>query len=313
MGGIVDAGAMQLVTGLVLPIGLTWFNIFGKTAPLYMAAVAFPAYGIHWFAMAHRRFIDSSAQPDAWMAMAYFVLSVLGVVIFIGAGDISVAIVFIGLSLIYLTESPYRFGVFAGGGRLVAVWQLLTGIWLMYLTWGSGGHYLSGLALVSIASISAYVNLEISLVFHLRLILLWHCHCTRKEKWQCQKNAEIGMQNNQGYPLPIYTLGCSVRLAINCPRRYAVAAPSSPAIGLICPLPLLSMPWKAWFARAMISWMLFVSPGLLSNCKASRSIVVTQPVIFVVPASTSPACRRMFAVLSDCVAAREAWVAAVAA
>lgn len=128
-------GAMQFVTGIVLLIGLTWFNVFGKAAPLYMAAVAFTAYGIHWFAMGHRRFIDSSAQPDAWMAIAYFILSVLGVVVFFMANDVPVAIVFIGLSLIYLTEAPFRFGVFSGGGRLVAVWQLLTGIWLMYLTW----------------------------------------------------------------------------------------------------------------------------------------------------------------------------------
>jgi hypothetical protein len=128
-------GAMQLVTGIVLLVGLTWFNVFGHTPPLYMAAVAFTAYGIHWFAMAHRRFIDSSALPDAWMAIAYFILSVLGVVIFFAASDGNVAIVFIGLSLIYLTEAPFRFGVFAGGGRLVAIWQLLTGIWLMYMTW----------------------------------------------------------------------------------------------------------------------------------------------------------------------------------
>ncbi len=128
-------GFMQFITGIVLLIGLTWFNVFGKTPPLYMAAVAFTAYGIHWFAMAHRRFIDSSALPDAWMAIAYFVLSVLGVVIFFAANDIPVAIVFIGLSLIYLTESPFRFGVLPFGGRLVGIWQLLTGIWLMYLTW----------------------------------------------------------------------------------------------------------------------------------------------------------------------------------
>ena len=85
--------------------------------------------------MAHDRFIESSALPDAWMAIAYFILSVLGVVIFFGANDVPVAIVFIGLSLIYLTESPFRFGVFPFGGRLVGVWQLLTGIWMMYLTW----------------------------------------------------------------------------------------------------------------------------------------------------------------------------------
>lgn len=128
-------GFMQFITGIVLLIGLTWFNVFGKTAPLYMAAVAFTAYGIHWFAMAHRRFIDSSGLPDAWMAIAYFILSVLGVVIFFAANDIPVAIVFIGLSLIYLTESPFRFGVLPFGARLVGIWQLLTGIWLMYLTW----------------------------------------------------------------------------------------------------------------------------------------------------------------------------------
>jgi hypothetical protein len=45
------------------------------------------------------------------MAIAFFILSILGVVIFIAAKDIPVAIVFIGLSLIYLTESPTRFGV----------------------------------------------------------------------------------------------------------------------------------------------------------------------------------------------------------
>jgi hypothetical protein len=99
-----------------------------------MAALAFTAFGIHWFAMAHRRFIGSSELPDAWMAIAFSILSILGVVIFIGANDIPVAIVFIGLSLIYLTEFPTRFGVLPGGAKLVATWQLLTGIWLMYMT-----------------------------------------------------------------------------------------------------------------------------------------------------------------------------------
>ena len=130
-------GFMQFMTGVILFIGLTWFNVFGKGAPLYMAAVAFTAYGIHWFAMGHRRFIGSSALPDGWMAIAFAILSILGVVVFIAADDIPVAIVFIGLSLIYLSEFPYRFGILPIGGRLVAVWQLLTGIWLMYLTWST--------------------------------------------------------------------------------------------------------------------------------------------------------------------------------
>ncbi len=133
-------GFLQFITGVYLLIGLTWFNVFAKpgsasTSPLYMAAVAFTAYGIHWFAMAHRRYVGASALPDAWMAIAFFLLSLLGVVIFFAAGDVPVAIVFIGLSLIYLTEAPFRFGVFPMGGRLVGLWQLLTGVWLLYMTW----------------------------------------------------------------------------------------------------------------------------------------------------------------------------------
>ena len=132
-------GFMQFLTGTYILVGLTWFQVFNKpgtnVSALYMAGLAFTAYGIHWFAMAHRRFIGSSGLPDAWMAIAFFFLSVLGVIVFVGASDIPVAIVFIGLSLIYLTESPTRFGVFPAGGRVVGLWQALTGIWLLYLTW----------------------------------------------------------------------------------------------------------------------------------------------------------------------------------
>jgi len=145
-------GFMQFITGITLLIGLTWFNVFAKpgatsTSPLYMAALAFTAYGIHWFAMAQRRYIGASALPDAWMAMAFFLLSILGVIVFALAGDIPVMIVFIGLSLIYLTEAPTRFGVFPAGARLVGVWQLLTGIWLMYLTFAVTLNFSNGLHL----------------------------------------------------------------------------------------------------------------------------------------------------------------------
>jgi len=43
-----------------------------------MAGLAFTAYGIHWFAMAHRRYIEASAGPDGWMAIAFLFLSILG-------------------------------------------------------------------------------------------------------------------------------------------------------------------------------------------------------------------------------------------
>jgi hypothetical protein len=147
-------GFMQFLTGTYILVGLTWFNVFGVTAkgpvpttPLYMAGLAFTAYGIHWFAMAHRRYIGASALPDAWMAIAFFLISVLGVLVFAIAGDIPVVIVFVGLSLIYLTEAPTRFGVFPAGGRLVGIWQLLTGIWLMYLTFAVTLNFSNGLHL----------------------------------------------------------------------------------------------------------------------------------------------------------------------
>ena len=37
---------------------------------------------------------------------------------------------------VYLTEISENFGVFPGGRHLVGLWQVLTGIWLMYLTYG---------------------------------------------------------------------------------------------------------------------------------------------------------------------------------
>src|SRR5690348_5809708 len=48
--GIFLPGLCQFVTGIILFVGLTWFQVFSDK-PLYMAAVAFSAYGIHWFAI----------------------------------------------------------------------------------------------------------------------------------------------------------------------------------------------------------------------------------------------------------------------
>ena len=130
-------GFMQFLTGIYLLTGLTWFNVFGKTvsSPLYMAGLAFTAYDIHWFAMAYRRYIDSSAQPEGWMAIAFLFLSILGVDVFRRAGDIPVMIIFIGLTLIYAIEIPTRLLSWTPGGRLVGFFQFVTGMWLMYCTY----------------------------------------------------------------------------------------------------------------------------------------------------------------------------------
>lgn len=136
MWGFWMPGFMQFITGVYLMVGLTWFGVFNSKAdaPLYAAALAFSAYGIHWFAMAHRRYIGSSAAPDGWMAIAFLVLSILGIAVFIVANDLPVAILFLGLALIYATEIPSRFLNSKAAGRVVGLWQFLTGIWLMYLT-----------------------------------------------------------------------------------------------------------------------------------------------------------------------------------
>jgi hypothetical protein len=134
--GIWMSGFMQFITGVYLMVGLTWFGVFTNAAPLYMAALAFTAYGVHWFAVAYRRFIGSSAVPEGWMAIPFSALGVLGALVFFAAGDAPVGIVFIGLTLVYLTEIPTNFGLFPGGRRLIGLWQLLTAMWLTYLTYG---------------------------------------------------------------------------------------------------------------------------------------------------------------------------------
>jgi hypothetical protein len=135
MWGFWMPGFMQFITGVYLLVGLTWFNVFGNTPPLYMAAIAFTAYGIHWFAMAHRRYIASSAEPDGWMAIAFLFISILGVDVFWHAADIPVMIVFVGLTLIYAAEIPTRLLSWHTGERLVGLFQFITGIWLMYCTY----------------------------------------------------------------------------------------------------------------------------------------------------------------------------------
>lgn len=135
MWGFWMPGFMQFITGIYLLVGLTWFDVFGNAAPLYMAGLAFTAYGIHWFAMAHRRYVASSDQPDGWMAIGFLFLSILGVDVFRRAGDIPVMIIFVGLTLIYALEIPTRLFSWRSGGRLVGLLQVVTGIWLMYCTY----------------------------------------------------------------------------------------------------------------------------------------------------------------------------------
>ncbi|HZU11301.1 MAG TPA: hypothetical protein VFB58_00535 [Chloroflexota bacterium] len=167
MWGIWMPGFMQFIAGITTLIGLTWFHVFAvgvATTPAYMAALAFTAYGVHWFVLGWRRYVQSDVMPDAWMAIPFFLISVLGIIVFFDAkvNDKGVGILFIFLALIYLSEALARFGLLPGGRppmqsqdavperglptridttnpligiRLVGLWQFLGGIWLMYLTY----------------------------------------------------------------------------------------------------------------------------------------------------------------------------------
>lgn len=135
--GIWMPGFMQFLTGVYLMIGLTWFQVFTNDPGLYMAALAFTAYGVHWFAMGYRRLKGFDSQADGWMAVAFTAISFLGLLIFFMSGGYGVGILFIGLTLIYLTEIPGKFSGSPSLERLVGLWQFLTGIWLLYLTYAT--------------------------------------------------------------------------------------------------------------------------------------------------------------------------------
>ncbi len=143
--GIFLPGLCQLVTGVLLFVGLTWFQVFSDPA-LYMAAVAFTAYGIHWFAIGWNRYRGDDPRPNAGMSVAFTVLSVLGAVVFYGAGAWPVGVLFTGLTGIYVAE----FFVAVGSHpfeRVLGLFHLATGLWLMWLTVGTVFNVASGYSL----------------------------------------------------------------------------------------------------------------------------------------------------------------------
>jgi hypothetical protein len=130
--GIWMPGFLQFVTGVILFGGLTWFDSF-TAKPLYMAAVAFTAYGVHWWAIGLSRTFGGDARPNAFMAIPFLVLSVLGAVVFFGASDVPVALLFLGLAVVYVCEFFASLGA-ERWERLLGLVHIVVGVWLMYLT-----------------------------------------------------------------------------------------------------------------------------------------------------------------------------------
>jgi hypothetical protein len=145
--GIWMPGFMQFLVGVYLFVGLAWFGSFSD-APLYMAALAFTAYGVHWFAIGLGRAFGGDPRPNGFMAIAFTIISVLGIVVFFGAKDWPVAVLFIGLTCIYVSDffaSLYpKPGLGALGESALGFFHLATGLWLMYLTWATALNFSLG-------------------------------------------------------------------------------------------------------------------------------------------------------------------------
>ena len=135
--GIWMPGFLQFLTGTYLFMGLAWFHSF-SAPPLYMAALAFTAYGVHWFAIGYNRARRADPQPNGFMAVAFTFISILGMIVFFDAGDAGVGGLFLGLTLIYLSDiaASFKLGPVDLAERALGFLHLGTGLWLIYLMFG---------------------------------------------------------------------------------------------------------------------------------------------------------------------------------
>jgi len=143
--GIWMPGFMQFLAGTYLFVGLTWFHTFKEPA-LYMAALAFTAFGVHWFALGLGRTFSSDARPNAFMCVAFFLISLLGTISFFHNKDNPVAGLFIGLMCVYVSEffASLRVPI---GERFLGFFHLGVGLWLMYLTFAVTLNFTAGYTL----------------------------------------------------------------------------------------------------------------------------------------------------------------------
>ncbi|GAA1376889.1 hypothetical protein [Catellatospora chokoriensis] len=153
--GIWMPGFCQFLVGLYLFVGLTWFEVFTTNKTLYMAALAFSAYGIHWFAMGWIRLQGSDARPNGYMSIPFVLLGILGMLVFFRAGDWPLGLLFTGLTLVYVAEFFASFniggrpahdghGPLNPGQKVLGLLHILVGLWLLYLTFAATLNLSSG-------------------------------------------------------------------------------------------------------------------------------------------------------------------------
>ncbi len=150
--GIWMPGFIQLLTGTYLFLGLTLFpGVIGPTFGsngtnlLYMAALAFTAFGVHWFALGYNRYTGADMRIDGYMAFAFVWICITGQFVFYyNRADLGVGILFTLLMLVYISDIPASLFGSKFWVKMKGFWHMVTGIWLMYLmfavvvgaTWG---------------------------------------------------------------------------------------------------------------------------------------------------------------------------------
>lgn len=135
--GVWMPGFMQFLAGIYLFAALILFGTL-HTPALYMAALAFTSYGVHWFAMGWNRMRGLDVRVNLGMAVAFLLISILGVIVFFGAGDNPVGGLFIGLACVYAADlvvslTPDLPGPGALAERALGFFHITVGFWLMYL------------------------------------------------------------------------------------------------------------------------------------------------------------------------------------
>ena len=145
--GVWMPGFLQFLTGIILFVGLTWFGSFASM-PLYMAALAFTAYGVHWFALGLGRTFGGDPRPNAAMAVPFMVISAVGAIVFFGASDNPVGALFVGLFAVYVCEFFASLGLPRMNARLwtraLGFVHTVVGLWLMYLTIAAALNFARG-------------------------------------------------------------------------------------------------------------------------------------------------------------------------